>query len=94
MWHTLLPWACLSGHPAPCQDLDVTWFRDPLPYFESYMDTPLDILFSSDMVTTANEPGDVYVDKGTVPYISVNTGRSVRAWGACVRCLLCCRMEC
>jgi len=62
-------------------DTDVTWFRDPMPYFSKYKNGPVDAIFATDALETQNKEGDEGLEAMTSPYININTGvYFVRQW--------------
>ncbi|GAX75130.1 hypothetical protein CEUSTIGMA_g2574.t1 [Chlamydomonas eustigma] len=56
-------------------DADVTWFKDPMPFFSKYFSGPPHVLFSSDALETQNlGPGDQGLEADTGPHHNINTG--------------------
>jgi hypothetical protein len=53
-------------------DIDVVWFKDPLPLFARHPDA--DLLFSEDGGASRNAPGDDGLEEGGNPHHNFNTG--------------------
>ncbi|KXZ42178.1 hypothetical protein GPECTOR_190g297 [Gonium pectorale] len=55
-------------------DVDVVWFRDPLPYFLGPQVADVDIAVSSDLISTQNAMGDDGLEVGMHKHTNFNTG--------------------
>ncbi|GFR46128.1 hypothetical protein Agub_g7646 [Astrephomene gubernaculifera] len=55
-------------------DVDVVWFRDPLPYFLGPKLANVDMAVSSDLISTQNPPGDDGLEVGMHQHTNFNTG--------------------
>ncbi|GIL65415.1 hypothetical protein Vafri_19165 [Volvox africanus] len=55
-------------------DVDVVWFRDPLPYFLGPALNHVDMAVSSDLISTQNQPGDDGLEVGMHQHTNFNTG--------------------
>ncbi|PSC76256.1 glycosyltransferase family 77 isoform A [Micractinium conductrix] len=53
-------------------DLDVAWFKDPMPLFTQHPHA--DLLFSHDGTSSWNEPGDAGLEAAGSPHSNYNTG--------------------
>lgn len=60
------------GFNVVVSDVDVVWFKDPLPLFDIHQDA--DLLFSEDGTGSHNDPGDSGLEKGGSPHHNFNTG--------------------
>ncbi|PSC67546.1 ribosomal large subunit pseudouridine synthase D [Micractinium conductrix] len=60
------------GFDLVVSDVDVVWFRDPLPLFEQHAHA--DLIFSTDVTNTVIEPGDQGLDLEGDAGVDVNTG--------------------
>ncbi|KAG2433971.1 hypothetical protein HYH02_012433 [Chlamydomonas schloesseri] len=55
-------------------DVDVVWFRDPLPYFLGPVMKNVDMAVSSDLISTSNPVGDDGLEVGMHQHTNFNTG--------------------
>ncbi|GLC65037.1 hypothetical protein PLESTF_000239600 [Pleodorina starrii] len=55
-------------------DVDVVWFRDPLPYFLGPALKGVDMAVSSDLISTQNRVGDDGLEVGMHQHTNFNTG--------------------
>ncbi|GIL87771.1 hypothetical protein Vretimale_13060 [Volvox reticuliferus] len=55
-------------------DVDVVWFRDPLPYFLGPALKDVDMAVSSDLISTQNGQGDDGLEVGMHQHTNFNTG--------------------
>ncbi|KAG2422501.1 hypothetical protein HXX76_015970 [Chlamydomonas incerta] len=55
-------------------DVDVVWFRDPLPYFLGPAMDRVDMAVSSDLISTGNPKGDDGLEVGMHQHTNFNTG--------------------
>ncbi|PNW83849.1 hypothetical protein CHLRE_04g217949v5 [Chlamydomonas reinhardtii] len=55
-------------------DVDVVWFRDPLPYFLGPAVNNVDMAVSSDLISTGNPKGDEGLEVGMHQHTNFNTG--------------------
>ncbi|KAG2487324.1 hypothetical protein HYH03_014041 [Edaphochlamys debaryana] len=55
-------------------DVDVVWFRDPLPYFLGPACKDVDMAVSSDLISTQNPVGDDGLEIGMHQHTNFNTG--------------------
>lgn len=55
-------------------DVDVVWFRDPLPYFLGPALANVDVATSTDLITSSNPEGDEGLEVAVFQHCNVNTG--------------------
>ena len=55
-------------------DVDVVWFRDPLPYFLGPALAAVDVATSTDLITSSNPVGDEGLELAIFQHCNVNTG--------------------
>lgn len=56
-------------------DIDVSWLRDPTPYFMSHLNASAQLLVSTDDLRTQNPPGDSGMEVDNYPWESINSGQ-------------------